>query len=70
MPMIEIEQILIQIGSSEGIIISKKDLAHLGARRGDLLHVKVELADKENLAKEYDTFVERYGQTLKNLANR
>jgi len=72
--MIETEQKLIQIGSSEGITLSKKDLARLGAKRGDLLHVKVEMAKKpvrhEKLLEEYDAFVEQYGQTLKNLADR
>lgn len=72
--MIETEQKLIQIGSSQGITLSKKDLARLGARRGDTLRVKVELVSKpdphEKLMREYDAFVEQYGQTLKNLADR
>lgn len=72
--MIETEQKLIQIGSSEGITLSKKDLARLGAKRGDLLKVRVELANKprqhEKLMKEYHAFMKQYGQTLKNLANR
>ncbi len=72
--MIETEQKLIQIGSSEGITLSKKDLARLGAKRGDLLHVKVEVVKKptrhQKLLEEYDAFVEKYGQTLKNLADR
>lgn len=72
--MIETEQKLIQIGTSEGITLSKKDLARLGAKRGDLLRVKVELvgkADKhDGLLREYDAFVSQYGQTLKNLADR
>lgn len=72
--MIETEQKLIQIGSSEGITLSKKDLARLGARRGDLLRVKVELVDRpdkqQKLMREYDAFVAQYGQTLKNLADK
>jgi hypothetical protein len=72
--MIETEQKLIQIGSSDGITLSKKDLARLGAKRGDLLRVKVELVNKpdkhEALLSEYDAFVEQYGQTLKNLADK
>jgi hypothetical protein len=72
--MIETEQKLIQIGSSEGITLSKKDLARLGAKRGDLLRVKVEVVNKpdkhQKLLSEYDAFVEQYGQTLKNLADR
>ncbi len=72
--MIETIQKLIQIGSSEGITLSKKDLAALGAKRGDSLKVCVELAGghekHEKLLREYDSFVEQYGQTLKNLADR
>ena len=72
--MIETEQKLIQIGSSEGVTLSKKDLRRLGAKRGDLLRIKVELVnkpDKHNeLLNEYDEFVMQYGQTLKNLADR
>lgn len=65
---------LIQIGSSEGIALSKKDLATLGAKRGDSLKVRVELANghekHEKLLRDYDAFVSQYGQTLKNLADR
>lgn len=72
--MIETEQKLIQIGSSEGITLSKKDLNRLGAKRGDLLRVKVEVVNKANkhqeLLSEYDAFVEQYGTTLKNLADK
>ena len=72
--MIETEQKLIQIGSSEGITLSKKDLFRLGAKRGDMLKVRVELAKdpvtQRKLLEEYETFVEKYGETLKNLANR
>jgi hypothetical protein len=72
--MIETVQKLIQIGSSEGVTLSKKDLARLGAKRGDALKLRVELigGDKkhEKLMREYDVFVEKYGETLKNLANK
>lgn len=71
--MIETEQKLIQIGSSEGITLSKKDLARLGAKRGDLLRVRVELVDNgkhSKILREYDEFVQQYGQTLKNLADK
>lgn len=72
--MIETEQKLIQVGFSEGITISKKDLARLGAKRGDLLRVRVELVEKRDkhskLLSEYDEFVGQYGQTLKNLADK
>jgi hypothetical protein len=72
--MIETTQKLIQIGSSDGVTLSKKDLIALGAKRGDLLKVRVELVKKQNhhtkLMEEYDSFVEKYGQTLKNLSDR
>jgi chromosome condensin MukBEF ATPase and DNA-binding subunit MukB len=72
--MIETTQKLIQIGSSEGITLSKKDIAQLGAKRGDTLKVRVELVKEpskhKDLLNEYDLFVEKYGQTLKNLADR
>jgi hypothetical protein len=72
--MIETEQKLIQIGTSEGITLSKKDLARIGAKRGDLLRVKVELVNKpdkhKSLLQDYDDFVKQYGETLKNLSDR
>lgn len=72
--MIETTQRLIQIGSSEGVTLSKKDIARLGAKRGDTLKIRVELVKEpgkhEELLQEYDRFVEQYGQTLKNLADR
>jgi hypothetical protein len=70
--MIETEQKIIRIGSSDGITISKKDLARLGAKRGDVLKIRVELKNGQNqqqkLLREYDEFVSKYGQTLKNLS--
>ena len=72
--MIETEQKLIQIGSSEGITLSKKDISRLGAKRGNILKVRVELAEDpithRDLLNKYDEFVKKYGETLKNLANR
>jgi hypothetical protein len=72
--MIETQQKIIQIGSSQGVTLSKKDLARLGARRGDVVKLKVELVsdnDKhQKLMIEYDAFVSKYGQTLKNLADK
>lgn len=72
--MIETQQKIIQIGSSDGVTLPKKDLARLGAKRGDTVKIKVELIDKHDpqaeLLSEYDLFVKQYGQTLKNLADR
>lgn len=73
--MIETEQKLIQIGTSEGVTLSKKDLAALGAKRGDILKIRVERVIKQStqhrdLLQDYDLFVKIYGKTLKNLADR
>lgn len=72
--MIETEQKIIQIGSSDGITLPKKDLVKLGAKRGDVVKVKVELisqpASHDKLMSDYGAFVKEYGQTLKNLAKR
>ncbi|HUC87710.1 MAG TPA: AbrB family transcriptional regulator [Candidatus Binatia bacterium] len=72
--MIETVQKIIQIGSSEGVTLSKKNLDRLGAKRGDSLKLKIELADglgkHQELMQQYDAFVEKYGQTLKNLADK
>ncbi|HEY6736239.1 MAG TPA: hypothetical protein VI322_00830 [Candidatus Saccharimonadia bacterium] len=72
--MIETTQKVIQIGTSEGVTLSKKDLAHLGAKRGDLVKLRVELAEPgvkhERLMHDYELFVGAYGQTLKNLADK
>lgn len=75
--MIETTQKLIGIGSSEGVTIPRKELAKLGAKRGDELKITAELVKKKSkpvphakLMGEYDAFVKQYGQTLKNLADR
>ena len=72
--MIETTQRIIQIGSSNGITLSKKDLASLGAKRGDTLKIKAELVSEsskhEKLMNDYARFVDKYGDTLKNLADR
>jgi hypothetical protein len=72
--MIETTQKVIQIGASEGVTLSKKDLARLGARRGDLVKLRVELAGPaprhEKLMHDYEMFVGAYGQTLRNLADK
>ena len=72
--MIETTQKIIQIGSSNGVTLSKKDLAKLGAKRGDTLKIRAELVDghdkHEKLMLEYEAFVNKYGQTLKNLSEK
>lgn len=72
--MIETVQKIIQIGSSEGVTLTKKDLARMGAKRGDTLKLRMELVDggdkHQELLCQYDAFVSKYGQTLKNLAKQ
>lgn len=77
--MIHSIQKLIQIGSSDGVTIPKKELAKLGATRGDELKITAELVKKAHrdekpqyskLMTEYSSFVQEYGQTLKNLSDR
>jgi hypothetical protein len=67
--MIETTQKIIQIGSSQGVTLSKKDLISLGARRGDTLKIKAELVSNpqkhSKVLEDYDKFVLRYGDTLK-----
>ena len=63
--MIERTQKIIQVGTSHGVTLSKKDLAQIGAKKGDLLKFKYELANKpgkhKDLLREYDEFVGVYG---------
>jgi antitoxin component of MazEF toxin-antitoxin module len=74
--MIRIVQKLIKIGSSEGVTIPRKEIAKLGARRGDELKITAELVDKSKMAKhqqfaeELDKFMDLYDQDLRNLAKR
>jgi len=44
--MIETVQKIIRIGSNEGVILPRKDLERLGAKRGDTLKLRIELTDK------------------------
>ena len=74
--MIKTTQKLIRIGSSEGITIPRKELAKLGARRGDELKITAELVQKppaskhQKFADELDEFMDLYDQDLRNLAKR
>jgi antitoxin component of MazEF toxin-antitoxin module len=74
--MIRTTQKIIGIGTSEGITIPPKELAKLGAKRGDELKITAELVKKTKTSKhtklmrEYNEFVKQYGQTLQNLADR
>ncbi|MEO6760770.1 MAG: hypothetical protein ABI220_00120 [Candidatus Saccharimonadales bacterium] len=74
--MIKTTQKIIGIGSSDGVTIPKRELARLGAKRGDELNITAELVSKagqarhDKLMQDYDAFVAEYGETLKNLADR
>jgi antitoxin component of MazEF toxin-antitoxin module len=74
--MIETTQKLIGIGSSEGVTIPPKELAKLGAKRGDELKITAELVQKTvgtkhaELLNDLDKFMDIYDQDLKNLAQR
>lgn len=67
-------QKVIKIGSSAGVTIPKKQLDELGISVGDEVKLTIEPVTSDNkqekLMQEYDKFVARYGQTLKNLASR
>jgi antitoxin component of MazEF toxin-antitoxin module len=66
-------QKIIKIGSSAGVTIPKKQLEELGLIVGDQVKVNLEPVKANKHAKlmqEYDTFVSKYGQTLKNLSDR
>lgn len=66
-------QKIIRIGSSAGITIPKKELKELGLGVGDEVNYRLEPVKKPKhteLMQEYDKFVSKYGQTLKNLADR
>lgn len=65
-------QKVIKIGTSAGVTIPKKQLDELNLKIGDEVNITLSpVKDTQaKLMKEYDAFVEQYGQTLKNLAKR
>lgn len=68
-------QKVIKIGTSQGVLIPKKQLADKGVVIGDEIKLNFEpvsqASQKQNqLMGEYQNFVKEYGQTLKNLAKR
>lgn len=72
--MIQSIQKVIKIGSSGGVTIPAKEMRRQNIKFGDEVKVSVEplAKDKEQqkLMREYEKFVDQYGQTLKNLADR
>ncbi len=67
---ITITQKIIKIGTSRGVTIPAKDLKALEVEAGDELKVTIEAVKPRKISDEYAAFKERYGETLKNLANR
>lgn len=67
-------QKIVKIGSSEGVTLPAKELRRANLKQGDEVKVTVEPvatnAKHQKLMREYDAFVEQYGETLKNLADR
>lgn len=65
-------QKVIKIGSSAGVTIPKKNLEELGIAVGDEINIEIKpkAVKHSQLMKEYDAFVDQYGQTLKNLSQR
>jgi len=64
-------QKIIKIGSSQGVTIPAKDLRALGAKAGKSVKITVELAENErSIVNDYEEFKAKYGETLKNLADR
>jgi antitoxin component of MazEF toxin-antitoxin module len=70
--MIQSIQKVIKIGSSGGVTIPAKELKRQNIAFGDEVKVTIEPVKKQRdkLMDEYQEFVEQYGATLKNLADR
>jgi len=66
-------QKIIQIGSSAGVTIPKKQLEELGLSVGDEVNISIDPVKQPKQARlmqEYEAFVKQYGETLKNLTDR
>ena len=66
-------QKIIQIGSSAGVTIPKKQLEELGLHVGDEVKITIDPVKQPKqaqLMQQYEAFVDQYGETLKNLADR
>lgn len=66
-------QKIIQIGSSAGVTIPKKQLEEMGLGIGDEIKITIRPVNKDkhdSLMRDYDRFVAQYESTLKNLADR
>jgi antitoxin component of MazEF toxin-antitoxin module len=65
-------QKIIQIGSSAGVTIPKKQLADLGLAIGDEVNIEIRPTQRKlkQFSDELDKFMDIYDQDLKNLAQR
>ena len=65
-------QKIIQIGSSAGVTIPKKQLEELGLNVGDEVNIDIRptRGKLKEFADELDKFMDTYDQDLKNLAKR
>ena len=65
-------QKIIQIGSSAGVTIPKKQLKELGLKVGDEVNISIRQTrgQLKEFADELDKFMDTYDQDLKNLAKR
>jgi len=65
-------QKIIQIGTSAGVTIPKKQLEELGLKVGDEINIDIRptRGQLKEFADELDKFMDIYDQDLKNLAQR
>jgi antitoxin component of MazEF toxin-antitoxin module len=65
-------QKIIQIGSSAGVTIPKRQLDELGLKVGDEINIDIRptRADLKEFANELDKFMDVYDQDLQSLAQR
>lgn len=67
-------QKIIRIGSSKGVTLPAKQLKQLNVDVDDEVRITVESVRKSDpqaqVMREYEAFVEKYDETLKNLADR
>lgn len=71
--MITSTQKIIKIGSSGGVTIPAKEMKRQGITIGDMVQVTISKIGETNhlkLMKDLDDFMETYGESLKNLADR
>ena len=65
-------QKVIKIGTSAGVTLPAKELKQQGIKPGDEVVVSIQKVEKplQSIDADYEKFLGKYEQTLKNLANR